>query len=230
MTTPAFLLRGPRRLRRSAPGIALVAAALVCGVSGLLAASTARAFPTPSIAPIAWEIDLEYRHPRRLVVESPGQGPKAYWYLLYTVTNNSDSELFFVPAIEMLTEDGRVLPANRNIPRSVFNTIAERTRSMNLTLPQDMSAKLLVGEDQAKSSVAIWEEPSSEMGTFDIFFGGLSGEIVVLKDPQGNMLKDPDGNPIRVRKTRQLRYKVRGDDVRPEIDQVVPVLDTWVMR
>ncbi len=97
-------------------------------------------------------------------------------------------------------------------------------------MPQDMSAKLLVGEDQAKSSVAIWEEPSAEMGVFDIFFGGLSGEVVVLKDSQGNALKDADGNPIRVRKTRQLRYKVRGDEVRPEEDEVVPVLDTWIMR
>ena len=221
--------RKPRRLSHSARGLALIAAFVVGGASGLLAAEPASAFPTPSVAPIAWEIDLKYRHPRRMVVES-SQGPKAYWYMLYTVTNNSDAELFFVPAIEMLTEDGRVIPANRNIPRAVYNAIASRTRSMDLTLPQDMSAKLLVGEDQARSSVAIWEEPSAEMGTFDIFFGGLSGEIVVLTDAKGEPLKDPDGNPIRVRKTRQLRYKIRGDDVRPEIDDLVPLLDTWVMR
>jgi hypothetical protein len=227
--TQVSSLREPHRLIRSARGLALVAAFLIGGGAGLLATRPASAFPTPSIAPIAWEIDLKYRHPRRMVVES-GQGTRAYWYMLYTVTNNSDSELFFVPAIELLTGDGRVLPANRNIPRSVFDAIASRARSMDLTLPQDMSAKLLVGEDQARSSVAIWEEPSAEMGTFDIFFGGLSGEIVVLTDANGNPLKDPDGNPIRVRKTRQLRYKVRGDDVHQQIDELVPVLDTWVMR
>lgn len=228
--THVYTLREPRRLIRSARGLAFIAAFLVGGVAGLLATRPASAFPTPSVAPIAWEIDLKYRHPRRMVLEAGGQGTKAYWYMLYTVTNNSDSELFFVPAIELLTEDGRVVPANRNIPRSVFDAIASRTRSMDLTLPQDMSAELLVGEDQARSSVAIWEEPSAEMGTFDIFFGGLSGEIVVLTDANGEPLKDPDGNPIRVRKTRQLRYKVRGDDVHQQIDELVPVLDTWVMR
>jgi hypothetical protein len=227
--TFVFPKGGSRRLLRSAGALTLAGVIMATGLSGLVAASTSPAFPVPSVSPVAWEIDLKYRHPRRVVVDTPA-GAKAYWYLVYTVTNNSDSELFFVPAIELLTEDGRVLPANRNIPRAAFEAIASRTRSLDLTMPQDMSAKLLVGEDQAKSSVAIWEEPSAEMGVFDIFFGGLSGEVVVLKDSQGNALKDADGNPIRVRKTRQLRYKVRGDEVRPEEDEVVPVLDTWIMR
>ncbi len=220
----------PRPFHRSATGLVLAAAMLVGGVVVPVAPAPAMAFPTPSPAPIAWEIDLNYRHPRRIVVNVPGQGPKAYWYMIYTVTNNSDEELFFIPAVELLTHDGRVIHANRNVPRAVFEAINSRARSIDLTLPQDMSSKLLIGEDQARSSVAIWEEPMAEMGTFDVFFGGLSGEIVVLKDPDGNVIKDSDGNPIRVRKTRQLRYKLRGDEVRPEIDEVVAVLDTWVMR
>ena len=31
---------------------------------------------------------------------------------------------------------------------------------------------------QARDSVAVWEEPDPDMGTFRIFVGGLSGEFV----------------------------------------------------
>lgn len=197
---------------------------------GVLGLASAEAFPTPSIAPVAWEIDLEYRLPRRIVVEAPGQSPRAYWYMVYTVTNNTDEELFFVPAIEMMTKDSKLIPANRNIPSAAFDAIQQRTRSLNLVRPQRMADTLRVGQDEARSSVAIWEEPSPEMGTFEIYFGGLSGEVVTLKAPDGSELKDEDGKPIRVRKTRQLRFKVRGDEYMPEQDEVVKLKDTWIFR
>lgn len=222
-----------RYLRAAAVLLACaVSAALACAQDpGGVSSRSQDGYPRPSIAPVAWQIDFDWRTPRRIVVQLPGQSaPKAYWYMIYTVTNNNDSELFFIPAIEMLMQDGRVIPANRNIPLAVFDAIQKRARGIDLVMPQDMVGDLLRGEDALRSSVAIWEEPSPEMGTFDIFVGGLSGEVAILKDSSGEPLKDAEGDLIRVRKTRQLRFKVRGDD-RDKFDDVVNlVLDTWVMR
>ena len=188
-------------------------------------------YPTPSIAPVAWEIDFTYRTPRRIVVQVPGEdSPRAFWYMVYRVINNNDQEIFLVPAIDLVTRDGVSIPANRNTPLAAFQAVQNRARGTELTLPQEMAGKLLVGEDAQRSSVAIWEEPTREMGTFDIFIGGLSGEIQTLTDAQGEALKDSEGNPIRVRKTRHLRFKVRGDDQANFDDPVVLEHDGWVMR
>jgi hypothetical protein len=223
----------PRRFLRAAGCIVILAGAGLAAAqdSATVPAKQQQGYPTPSIAPVAWEIDFKYRTPRRIVVQAPGQSsPRPYWYTIYTVTNNGDEELFFVPAIEMMLQDGRVIPANRNIPMAVFDAIQKRARGTELTPPQEIVGNLLIGEDAQRSSVAIWEEPSPEMGTFEIYVGGLSGEIVTLLDSNGEALKDPDGKPIRVRKTRQLRFKIRGDDRDKFNDEVDLVSDTWVMR
>lgn len=224
-----------RLLSRSAACAALCAAVLAGGFAAAQdAASTAKepkGYPTPSIAPVAWEIDFAYRTPRRMVVQTPGQAsPRAYWYMIYTVTNNTDEEIFFVPAIELLTQDGKVIPANRNVSGAIFDAVQKRARGTELTRPQEIVSNLLIGEDAARSSIAVWEEPSPEMGTFDIYIGGLSGEIAVLTDASGEALKDAEGNPIRVRKTKQLRFKIRGDDKDKFNDAVNLVHEAWVMR
>ena len=218
--------RAPRRLVVLA-GLA-VAAALLAATPSLQPA--AHAFPRPSLAPVSWEIDFVHRTPQRMVVDTAA-GPRAFWYMIYTVTNNTDEERFFLPDIVLHTDDGRNLPANYNVPKEVYDRIRERTKSLRLVGPKDMYQRLLVGEDEAKSSMAVWAEPKVEIGTFDIFFAGLSGETLEVKNPAtGEPLKDKDGSPILIRKTKQMIYKVRGDAVRPEEDSAVLVSEQWVMR
>ncbi len=204
---------------------AAVVAALASGTALLVSPPAASAYPQPSFAPVAWEFYFENRTPGRIVVDG-----QAYWYLPYTVTNETDAERLFLPDIEMVTKDGEVLRANNNIPLAVFDAIKRRVRSLPLVTPQEVAGRLLLGRDRAKSSVAMWREPTPEMGTFDIYVGGLSGEVVRLTDRQGNELKDADGVPILVRKSKRLTYKVRGDDVSDGRDSIARVADTWVMR
>lgn len=68
------------------------------------------------------------------------------------------------------------------------------------------------------------------MGRFSLFVGGLSGEIVVVPGPNGEPLTDEDGLPMLVRKTKQLTFRVRGDEFDTGRDSVVTEQDTWVMR
>ena len=189
------------------------------------------AVPQPGIAPRAWELDLDYRTPQRIVVDVPGQGPRAYWYMVYTVTNESDEVRFFIPRVELHTDDGRNIRSDRGIPGEVYQAIRDRTRSLRLTLPQDMVGRLLVGRDEAKSSMAVWAEPKAEMGTFDIFFAGLSGDRRTATNPvNGEPLKNAQGEEILIEKTKQLTYKVRGDVFNPEEDTAVRQEEKWVMR
>lgn len=223
-----------RRVLKAAlrASIALGALAFLgVGLPGL-SGSSAAGYPEPSVYPIAWEFDFDYRTPRRIEVEGPDGRSQAYYYMVYTVTNDTDQERLFLPVIEMVTSDGRIIEANRGLPNlmTVFNTIDERVRSLDLTAPQDMFGTLRVGEDQAKSSVAIWREPAAEMGTFHIYVGGLSGETVPLTGADGRVIQDENGQPINLRKTRQITLKVRGDEVRPGQDVIDEIANGWVMR
>lgn len=223
-----------RRLLKAAGRATIALAALAFIGVGLptLGGTKAVAYPEPSIYPVAWEFDFDYRTPRRIVVEGRDGRPQAYYYMVYTVTNDSDEERLFLPVIEMVTDDGRIIEANRDLPNlmSVFNTIKKQVKSLNLAAPQDMFGTLRLGEDQAKSSVAIWREPAAEMGTFHIYVGGLSGETVPLAGIDGKPLQNADGRPIVLRKTRQITLKVRGDEVRPGQDVVDELANDWVMR
>ena len=63
---------------------------------------------------------------------------------------------------------------------------------------------------------------SDALGTFSIFIQGLSGEATTVKGP--------DNKDIVLRKTLQLEYQIRGDEIFPGQDEVVPKTETWIMR
>ena len=188
-------------------------------------------FPKPSIYPTSWELKFEHDTPRRIVVEVPGESaPVAYWYLTYTVTNDTDAEQLFLPVFEMLTREGKVLRSDQNIPKKVFDRIKEIEGKQFLEPFTSVGGEIRLGEDEARDGVAIWREPDSRMGTFDIFVQGLSGETQTLRDANGKPLTSPDGKPIILRKSLQLTYQVRGDEVYPGRDSLVERDRRWVMR
>jgi hypothetical protein len=208
---------------------------LICSAFVLLAASLTRFagadYPKPSPYPISWELKFQHETPRRIVVEVPGRNaPVAYWYMTYTVTNNTDQERTFLPVFEMLTNEGNVIRSDKDIPEKVFAEIKSREKKQLLEPWTKVGGELLLGEDQAKDGVAIWEEPTPRMGKFSIFVGGLCGEHVEMKDGSGTTMKDKDGNPIILRKTLQLQFHIRGDEVYPGEDDVDPQPEGWVMR
>jgi len=188
-------------------------------------------YPKPSPYLIAWQLKFQHDKPKRLVVQVPGRStPVAYWYITYQVTNNTDQERTFLPMFEMLTSEGKVIRSDKNIPKVVFDAIKQREKKQFLEPWTKVGGELLLGDDQAKDGVAIWEEPMPRMGKFNVFVGGLSGEHVQMKDDAGNVMKDKDGNAIILRKTLQLDYHIKGDEVYPGEDDVDQEPETWVMR
>jgi hypothetical protein len=197
-----------------------------------LFASTVRAeVPKPSPYPISWELKFKNSIPKRVVVEVPGERvPQPYWYITYTVTNKTNSEQTFLPVFQMLTNEGKVIESDRNIPLKVYEVIKSREANKYLEHPTKVAGTIRVGEGEAKDSIAIWPEPNPEMGQFSIFVSGLSGEAIILKDDKGEPMKNKEGKPVILYKTLQLNYFIRGDDVYPGEDEVNQNASTWVMR
>jgi hypothetical protein len=196
------------------------------------------AFPKPSVFPISWELKFEHSAPKRIVVRTPGTiNPVAYWYMTFTVTNNTSEEQRFLPVFEMLMGDGTVIRSDKEIPAGVFDEIRKRERRKSLEPMEKIAGRLLIGEDQARDGVAIWREPTTRMGTFHIFAGGLSGETVIMKEGQEIQIKDwtkvTDAEKKKLttlRKTLDMTYQIPGDEIKPEEDAINSQGEEWVMR
>lgn len=180
-------------------------------------------YPRPALVPASWELSFTHGTPQRIVVDIPGKGSQAFWYMTYTVTNNSSQEQLFLPVFEMLTADGRVVRSDRSIPGLVFDRVKEREKRTFLEPFYKTAGTLLVGEAEAKDGVAIWPEVQLRMGQFSIFVEGLSGETSTVK------LADKD---VILRKQLQLNYHIRGDEVYPGEDEINTddPAEQWVMR
>jgi hypothetical protein len=200
----------------------VVAGSLVSGVAVPSAVVRAE-YPKPSLYPISWELKFTHSVPKRVVVNVPGEsGPKAYWYMTYEVVNPGDREVTFLPVFEMLTQDGKVVRSDKGVPGRVLDVIRARENQPGLMSSAQIGGELRIGEDQAKDGVAIWEEQGGRMGQFSIFVQGLSGETA--------RVKGPDGKEVTLRKTLQLNYLIRGDEVYPGEDEVNENPSRWVMR
>lgn len=208
-------------------------------------------FPEPSLYPVSWEFTFEHSKPKRIVLNDK-DGPRAYWYMTYKVTNLSDQEQMFLPVFELVSKDGEVVRSDQNIPKRVFLQIRAAEGNDFIEPRTKVVGPLRVGEDQARDGVAIWPEPEAEMGSFSIFVAGLSGEYVHMNE-DGNPVtpeqldkaaragkpiklmevenaKTGEKEPIMLRKTLQIDYVVYGDERYADRDEVVEKGEKWVMR
>jgi hypothetical protein len=227
-------------MRPSLPNLLLCAAAgFFAALAAIAPAPTAAAFPKPSVYPVAWQLKFDHPMPKRIVVKGADNVPVAYWYLTFTVVNNSDQEQRFLPVFEMLTDDGTVIRSDKDVPAAVFDAIKAREKKRSLQRIEQVTGRILIGEDQARDGVAIWKEPSPRMGTFHIFVSGLSGEVAYMKDGEEVdqrklewfKISDEERKKYKVlRKTLDLTYQIPGDEIRPEEDPILLKSEQWVMR
>ncbi len=205
---------------------------LLCGVASA-------EFPQPSPYPIAWELQFTHSLPKRIVVDIPTDvvAPKAFWYMTYRVTNNNDKEQMFLPKFELLGDNGKLFLGNQNIPKRVFDTIKNTEHNGFLEPMTSITGQIRIGPAEARDGVAIWPEPMARMGHFSIFVTGLSGEAVILKKADGDFQKVDKAEDLKetkdlfiLRKTLQLNFFIRGDEVYPGEDEVNSGSERWIMR
>lgn len=200
----------------------MVAVALVAPVVAFVPSAKAE-LPVPSVYPTTWQLKFEYGKPKRILVNVPGKSTaQAYWYLPFSVTNTTDQERMYFPVFEIVTQDGTITRSDKGIPTAVVNEIRKQQGNRFLQPLVQTAGELRLGEDETKYSAAIWPETVTRMGKFSILVGGLSGETTKVKDATGQ--------DVRLRKTLQLNFLVRGDEVYPGEDEVNENPSQWIMR
>jgi len=222
---------------------------------GALAAANpaARAEPQPNATPTAWELSLQPVPLTRIVVDS-GKGPATYWYMLYTVTNNTGQDVDFHPEIVRVSEIENETPEDKAVARPetapkilaepaivgvdsrVFKAIAERHAKTHpfLVTPVKAIDRLLQGKDNARTSVAVFNDLDPRISKFTVYFGGLSGERMTKVNPTYDPRRTSDDKEnsklFVLQKTLAMPYTLPGD-VRTR-GAATPILGkmNWVMR
>ena len=222
----------------------------VCVIVTAMGPGSAMTAPKPSTIPVAWEIEFDSLAPRAIMVQPEGEShPRLFWYVKYTVTNHyrdkkgQPQDLIYTPSFTLYTDTGEVVKANMALPEAVYRQIVKIENDPLMISPAGMvgkDIKLLHGDDNAKTSVAIWPDFDPKAGKFDIFVGGLSGEnrTVVLQEPVTETRKDTitgeattvTVDKIVLVKTLQLTYSIPGEASARRQTPPTLVEKKWVMR
>ena len=197
---------------------------------------TGWAIPEPALVPPAgtWQLDFElHGDPERIAITLPGDdNPRRFWYLLYTITNNTDKDVEFYPQFELFTDTFKLKRAGEKVRRPIFEVIRKRYVS-TLPLLEDMeqvTGRILKGQDNARSSVAIFEDFDPNATRAQIFVAGLTNETVKVDHPIKIDAKTGKCVQVLLRKSLALRYQVAGD--RFSLDKRVMLYRgrKWIMR
>ncbi|MCH7702946.1 MAG: hypothetical protein IID37_14785, partial [Planctomycetes bacterium] len=106
-------------------------AVYLCALSPLLGLAVAgvdsTGAPTPGLIPRSWELDFTFHDPQRITVQHAGQTEgTTYWYLLYSVTNQTDRDVEFHPTFELVTDSMQKSIGGEEISTTVFEAIRVR--------------------------------------------------------------------------------------------------------
>lgn len=188
-----------------------------------LAAASLRAFPEPSIVPESWELQFSQRTPRTIGVREADGSRRWYWYMPYKVVNQTDEEQLFVPEVTVATDQGDIVTAGRGVSAAAFFAVSQQLNNPLLENPMQVAGRMLVGEDQARESVAIWPAFGHDVDEMRLFFAGLSGETQVVRNP----VTDAE---VSLRKTLMLVFATPGTGVHPMRQPIQQASRGWVMR
>jgi hypothetical protein len=129
-----------------------------------------------------WTYDFTFENPEPVIVNTPGLGQVMYWYLVYTVTNRTGKEHNFVPAFTLYATNTSLQRAG--VYPLVFEAIKKQRKIRFLENAVQMIGKVLPGDDNARTGVAIFGPMPRETENFSIFVEGLSGLYIQKPNPE----------------------------------------------
>jgi hypothetical protein len=138
-----------------------------------------------------------------------------------------------------VTDTLGVVAGGDDISPSVYDAIAARhvKEFPFFALPSKITGPLLQGEENARSSVVVFRTFDDHASRFTIYIGGLSGDIVRVKNPQTSSPpgdkksgKSTTASALLLRRSLAIVYDLPGDPVTRQIAKPVRVSREWVMR
>lgn len=199
---------------------------LVLVAFGLAAVSVARP-PEPNPIPVRWQLDLDVGPLRVASVETPGQGPMLYYYLTYTVTNNTDQDILLAPSFELATETGTNVVAGQGVPAVVTREILERLNNPLLNDQVGMIGVLRRGEAHARDGLVVWPVRDTQADKARVYMAGFSGETTRIE-----VIDHESGNPrdVVLRKTLMAIHEIPGHVGGRGNAPIERVESKWIMR
>jgi len=186
---------------------------LLCA-SATVGQAPAASQPEPALASSAWNLSFRFQDPQRVSIIEPGQAePAVYWYMLYTVANTGDQEVYFYPEFEVVTDTLKVIDSGAGVSSEAYRAVFQRADDPLLLPAEKIAGRILRGKDQARHGVAIWKDFDPKAKRFTVYVGGLSGEVRRWKNPAFNPDK-PEGPQNQryflLRKTLAIPYALPG--------------------
>jgi hypothetical protein len=218
-TTPHAPLRRRSAFARWRLGKALA----IAGLTAAVGAMTGMAPPEPDPIPRRWQLDVETGPLRIATFNVKDQGRLAYFYMTYTVTNNSGEDLLFAPAFEVAM-DREVIRSGRNVPLDVTKSLLASTQIPGIEDQISIIGQILQGRENAKKGLVVW--PANELAPLEltVYAAGFSGETATVERPDTK-------EKIVLRKTLMLRYAPPGD-LTQYGQTAIPLAEPsrWIMR
>ncbi len=201
----------------------------------LAVSAVAVGYPEPKVVQKVgqWTLDVNYSAPEQITLQLPNQKkPQRFWYIILSVTNETSlDEVEFYPLCRLITDTFQVIPADKRVPISVFNSVKEKHRGSYPFLESldFKDHRVSRGEDNTRDFAIIWPDFDPKAKQISLFVGGLSNETAVVEHPK---LKDEDGHPKKIflQKTLQFKYAVAGDEKLRSTVTIKEIKQTWVMR
>ena len=195
--------------------VAAVAVASLAGTVGLA--------PEPDAVPRRWQLDVTFSPLRIFSADIEGKGAKSFFYLTYQVSNNSGKDVLFAPSFDLVTGD-KPIRSGRDVPGEVTKSIMNRSQNPLIQDQISILGNILQGTENAKAGVVVWLADNLQPDRMVVYAAGFSGETASVKPPAGV------GEPILLRKTKMLRYEIKGELVGQGESPIVTVEDRWIMR
>jgi hypothetical protein len=184
-----------------------------------------------------YTLDFQFERPEPIVVIGPTGEKQIYWYVFYTVTNRTGQDRLLVPSFTLFADTGALSRAG--IYPTVFDAIKKLRKPKFLENAVQMIGKVLVGEDNARTGVAIFAPLSFKTTKFTIFVEGLSGEYIERPGPAAppqataaklDEAKAEADKATRLRKTLALTYTLPSENWMTTLDQPVFKEKKWTWR
>lgn len=164
----------------------------------------------------SWELDFTCRTPRVIEVVEKGSR-QVYTYVIYEVTNNSDSEIDFYPTFDIETEKGKAVRA-----KSYPTVYAKIVKPLSLKLLAHGKMTGIIKPGEKKAGVAVFKGVDPAADTMTVFVAGLTGDFKTQVSE--------DGTVKALYRTYKLVYKRPGDRFDASLDPVTLEDSEWIWR